>query len=130
MNLTIFNKETMPQGTFGTGWAKSPAITIGQKGLLKINYAAGELLDVKEGDRVSIAQDEENPADWYITKDPNGYELRLGSDKKSYLFNNIALSKTIYECFELSAETKSVRWLIAGQPTKVGKQTYFGILQR
>jgi hypothetical protein len=94
MNLTVFNNETAPQGSFGRR-AAVPAITIHAKGLIKLNYPAAQLIGVSEGDRVSIAQDEENPADWYITKDANGYELRLGTDKKSYLFNNSRLTRTI-----------------------------------
>lgn len=127
MKLTVFDSTTLPQGTFGTR-SGAPSVTFQNKGAIRLNAAAADLIGVKAGDKIAIAQDEENPADWYVFAHPEGYELRLFSDKKSLGFNNTPLKNTFYECFSIDAETKGVRLLLAGQPTKVGKDTYWGLL--
>lgn len=115
MNLSYFSTQTLPKGTFGkrTG---DPVINLGIKGAIRLNPAACELLGVTEGTKVSVAQDQDNPENWYIFLDPeHGYECRVFSDGKSYGFNHSALTSTIKECFELPID-KGVSFPIAQIP--------------
>lgn len=125
MKLTVFNEENFPkqQGNHrGT-----PAVRFGKMCAISLNGSATEIMELKEGDRLSMAQDEDDPANWFLFKDVNGFEVRLHTDKKTMQFNHRKLSDAIKECFGLDKDG-SHRFLIGGQPTIMGKVKYFGLL--
>ena len=93
-----------------------------------MNKAAMELTGFIDGETVAVAQDEENPSDWYIFKSKEGFPLRLVADGTGLQFNNATLAGTIYESFGIGRDKKSVRFLLAGQPTKSGKDVLWGLL--
>lgn len=110
MELTIFNARTTK--TIPT---RSPKINIAKTGLFTLTKAASLLLNIKEGDRLSIAKDAD--ANWYIYKDPEGFTARMEEGKT--MFNSAGVMREI-------GQTGS--FLIGGTPTKVGKVEYWGIL--
>jgi hypothetical protein len=75
MKLIKFDASTRNARTGKT------CISFGKKGLISLSKLAVEKLELKNGDKVSLFQDEEE-ADWYIGKDPkDGFPIRLPEGK-------------------------------------------------
>lgn len=127
MKLNYFSEQTLPKLNVG-GKSGTPKVSFNKSGTISFNGKACELLSLKTGDKVTLAQDEDEPGNWYFFKDENGFAVRDGYDKKGCLFNHSVLVKTFNECFGLPAETKG--YIIAGKPTKINgsKTEYWGIL--
>lgn len=107
----------------------SPAISVSTKsGLFAINRAAADLIGLKAGDAVTFHQDEEDTGNWFIEKvREGGFLLRNKDEKVSTLFfNNVSMAKEIFKSVDY--QQISGRLLVAGKPTKVAKQTLFGLL--
>lgn len=129
MKLNYFSSQTLPKGNFGNRNG-NPSISMGKNGAIRFNHAASELIGIEHGSKVSIAQDEEAPENWYVFVDKdNGFECRLMSDKKSHGFNHSALIQMFRDAMGI-AEGKGITYRIAGQPTtfKRDKKPYWGIL--
>ena len=124
MKMTVFNAETMPQGTFGER-SGSPKVSIGKTGAFTLNYAARERVEIENGEKISFAQDDDG--NWYMFKDPTGFTVRLHSDKKSLMFSHGQMARTIKESLELKPED-TVRFFIAGQPEVHSKVKYWGLI--
>lgn len=87
-----------------------------------------QVMNLKKGDKISLAQDPDNPSNWYIFKDKDhGFEIRSGYLGKGGLVNHRDLCDLFLDCFELSKE-KSNAFKIGGQPTLWDKTQYWGIL--
>lgn len=125
MKLKTFNLEnsTIPRGL------KPPRVNINlESGLISISKQATALMSLEPGDQVEILQDEDNLQDWYICKvDTGGFTLR-DTPNSNLVFNSKAIVRAILESVDAKIEKQSVSLPIAGQPTKLGKQTLFGIL--
>lgn len=83
MKLKTYNRNT--------GMARlssDPCISFQRTGTWLLNRALCELMGVQAGDRVSLHQDEEQPEDWYLSKDPQGIPLRKQSYKEQVLVLN------------------------------------------
>jgi hypothetical protein len=126
MKLTVFNAENTPQWSTGT---KTPGISFGKAGGIAINQTAAELMGLKPEDTISFGQDEEDPANWFVWKDPKGYRLRLHSDQKTLAMNHSVMCNNIRQCFELDHNC-SHRFIIAGKPTVIDKVKYYGLILR
>lgn len=132
MKLKYFSEQTFPKQM--GGGSKTPSISLGKGGIIQLNKRAAELLELKEGDKITIAQDEDDEACWYVFKDPNhGFALRGSYDSQkqagALLLNHKKLQTHICESLELNPdETRS--FIIAGQPTtmKGDKTKYWGLL--
>jgi hypothetical protein len=93
--------------------AAKPTISFAKAGMITISGAAVAILKLKEGDKVSIFQDEEEPKDWYIAPDPAGFEIRPIKSGKAWAFNNAAIAGAVR--LALKAEG-SVVFPIAAEP--------------
>jgi hypothetical protein len=124
MKLSVFNNENFPKSSYRSG---GPKIGFAAKGQLSINYFAAELIGIKHGDKVSLAQDESDPENWYIFKDKDGFEVRLHSDKKTLITNHSKLCDSLKESLGLDAST-SQRFTVGGQPTILDKVKYWGLI--
>jgi hypothetical protein len=124
MKLTVFNSESMPQGTIGDR-SRIPKISIGKSGSFLINFSGADRLELKHGDKISFAQDDDG--NWYVFKDPAGFTVRLHSDKKSLTFNHGEMARTIKETLDLKRD-QSAQFFIAGQPEVHSKVKYWGLI--
>jgi hypothetical protein len=124
MKLTVFSSETLPKNSGGNR-STGPKLSMLKSGLITLNYALQDLMGIKEGDKISLAQDDD--AQWFIYKDKEGFDLRWHTDKKSMCFNHNNLKHLFYESIGRD-QTVSSRFLIAGQPTVFDKVKYWGIL--
>jgi hypothetical protein len=125
MNLQTFNATTMPNERQSN---TSPKISINPKGVFSLNRKALELMKLSEKDKVGISQDADDPVNWYIHKDVEGFDLR--SLNQGYLtlgFNNVSLKNAMFEAMELQPDKKK-QCIISRQCTKVGKVELWPII--
>lgn len=128
MKLNKFDNETMPR--LWGGGNISPRISFGKAGTISFNRVACENMNLFPGVKLTLAQDEENPENWYVFKDDkNGFEIRKGYDKTSCMLNHSKLVKEFAECFELE-DDKTHSFTLAGEATLIegDKTEYWGIL--
>jgi hypothetical protein len=118
MNLQTFNKTTMPNERQSS---LTPRLTINPKGVFSLNRKAAQIMKLSENDKVSISQDADDPVNWYIHKDADGFDLRLLNKTTAMLgFNNISLKNAIVEAMEFSND-KITSATISSNCTKIGK---------
>jgi len=104
------------------------AITMRRSGVISLNGGTIELTKLKAGDAIAILQDEENPEDWYITKDPDGFTLRNGGKASKCLnANNASFVNKMLDALGIHTEA-GVRFQLAPQPTKEGNMILHGII--
>lgn len=125
MKLTQFNSETLPL----YGRTRLPRVSFIRSGNISLNGAAIELMQLKPECKLAIAQDQDNPGDWYIFEDDKGFKVRSKDIKKTgqMIFSHKELVTTFVTCFGLNMN-KTYSFLLAGEPTMVGKRKYYGIL--
>ena len=88
------------------------------------------MIGLKAGDKITLAQDPDEPINWYLFKDPqHGFELRGAYKEQGTQFNHIELGKAFLEAIGKEIG-KTHNFKIAGQPTilKGDKTQYWGIL--
>ncbi|MGL5682656.1 MAG: hypothetical protein ACRDDZ_06300 [Marinifilaceae bacterium] len=64
-------------------------------GTFTLNETAVRVLDVKEGDRLALCQDDKDGADWSLVKMPQGCTLRKNGD--GLMFNCKAAGVAMYK---------------------------------
>ncbi len=105
-------------------------ISFSKAGTITFNPLSCERIGLVAGSKISIAQDEDAPENWYVFVDEeNGFELRCKDPQKdkACTFNHKALCTTIIEACGLPTD-ETHRFLIGGEPTPLGKTNYWGIL--
>lgn len=127
MQFETFTEKTLPKKSGGR--SGSPRISLNKSGVIVINGVASKMMKIKAGDKLILACDKKDNKNWYVSKNPEGYELRLGYDKKSVMFNHSLLIQKILTACDKEADV-TYSFLIAGQPTLNGndKDQYWGIL--
>jgi hypothetical protein len=128
MKLEVFNQKTLPKSRGGQSSIRAK-ISFCKTGIVSLNKKACELLELDHGDGVSIAQDQTDPANWYIYKDDkDGYILRH-PDKPSFhlVCHNRKLVNTIIEHFELDLK-QTYSFQISHQVTEDKNLKLYGIL--
>ncbi len=123
MKLKRFNAETCPQLVGAKG---KRSLSINHKGHVLINGLAVTTMGLKPGDKISIVQDQDHPEDWYITKDPNGFELRHKSGN-TLMTQSTAMCIQVLNCMEFTGK-HNYHFPIAGTATIFEKHKYWGIL--
>lgn len=128
MKLNTFNQLTLPK-QLGRNTGTISRISLGKNGLILINKAGCTSMNLMPGDKVAIAQDEDDPSNWYIFKHKDGYELRGKDFEKtgSLSFNHKTLIQAFLEAFGLP-ENQTYMFLISGEPTNIEKTNCWGIL--
>lgn len=81
-----FNKFTPENCALGTrkkqsAAMRSPYCRVSQKGNILLSTGAADLLALKEGDRIAFEQDTQYPSDWYISRDPQGFQTQAVSNR-------------------------------------------------
>jgi len=125
MNLQTFNATNTPNLRQRAGL---PKLSITKKGIFIFNKLACELIKLKEKDKVSISQDSDDPINWYLHKDAEGFELRnLFKNTLNLAFNNSTLKESFCEAMQMDPDkTHSLK--ISANVTKIGKVEYFPII--
>lgn len=74
-------------------------IRVYKTGKVSLSYGLAQHLGLKAGDTVTIAQDDQNPMDWYIYPDPAGFALVQWSTGQGYEIRSMPLVKLFQDCF-------------------------------
>jgi hypothetical protein len=126
MNLIEFNDKTLPGRVFN-----SPAITLHlNAGRIILNGSVVNMLGLDpNGDRVAIAQDSEQPMNWYLFKHPEGYlfkPVKIGAKPLRGTHKDLC-RKIIVEFLERDG-SETHRFRIAKVPHRVDGRVLYGIL--
>lgn len=129
MKLSYFSNQTVPKSIWG-GSTADPRISFAKSGVISINAAAVKNLGLSPENKISLAQDEDQPENWVLFIDEeNGFSTRGKDFEKTgcLCFNHSALVKSIVESLGLELDATH-KFPIAKQPTVFGKTKYYGIL--
>jgi|688.fasta_scaffold687957_3 hypothetical protein len=119
MNLVKYDQNNSQRVRSGKA-----CVNFSRKGASNISKKAQEMMGLKEGDSVAIYQDNDNPADWYMAKDKDGFQCRRNT--AGLMFNSAMIANSILDCF--SYEGKSFSFLIGSEPLMQGKQELWPII--
>ena len=93
MKLKAYNKENMSGHKLD-----EPYISLSRQGMISISEPAVEAIGLVLGDKISLLQDEDDPVNWYLMKDPdNGFVTRVYKGSKGLCFNAAKLAKTFLD---------------------------------
>lgn len=90
-------KKFTPENTPSSNRKGSVQISFNRSGLVSISPGLCELLKLDENSCISIMQDEENLADWFVAKDADGFAVRANNGSKGYNLNSAGLSGTVLD---------------------------------
>jgi hypothetical protein len=127
MELEYFSEQTLPK-TIG-GRASVNRISFNRQGLISFNRFACDMIGIKTGTKITLAQDKKDTNCWYVFIDPNGFEVRSGYKDKGCMFNHKELVAKVIESVGLDT-SKTHSFKIASVPTEIkgSKTKYWGIL--
>lgn len=96
--------------------SRESVIRFNNSGVITLSKAFVDESGLKEGHKVSIVQDQEDPNSWFlVAHDPEGFVLRDANNR--YLcFNNAYISKSLIQYMEVNA--KSIAFKIATEATE------------
>lgn len=116
--LTLKKFSTENCTTFKKQRDVRPRISIYPTGLIRFTTPAIDLLGIKPGDKLAFYQNEKDPQEWYIGKDPSGFTCR-GNAAKLMSLKNKKLAEMLYESLAPNLPSdKYIVMLIAEEPTK------------
>jgi len=122
MELNIFNKANCRQ------LVTEPAVRITTGGVIVLNKKALDIMELVENNAISIAQDKQQPKDWYIFRDVDGLPIK----KKSGTTESLGIASS-FICNEIKTslgvdKKKSLSIQIAPAPTVEGGKAFFALL--
>lgn len=123
MKLKQFDRTTTGTRPMPTG---EPAVSIKKSGSIHFNKVASALIGLEKGNHVLILQDQENPADWYVTKtdDKNGFETRDFVGQMA--FSCMAVVREIWKSHGIK-DPQTTLLKIRKQPFMVNREPYYMI---
>lgn len=132
MKLKIFNKESA-----GSGRIQSTvrSINVNRKnGRVVISAALRQSLDIKGGDRLMFAKDEESKNDWYlcITHDEAGYSIyeKPGGKNGRYATHSLyaTCKMAAAELLDAIKADRAASLLVAAKPTQIDGTDWYQII--
>lgn len=122
MRLKKFNTTNAAGRSIST----EPRIRINSKGIFTLNDYAVQRMDLKEGDRISLVQDEDSKADWFIAKDPAGFPLSKVKESRSLSIQNAFTARLILSSCELTGSSYSFRMGVI--PIEAAEEKLYAII--
>lgn len=124
MKLKVFNIVNTPL----SGRTQLPNIGVNRKsGLMRINKAACELLNIDATDQVNFLHDEDQKGDWYLeVVKKDGFPLRSKPNNPGLIAQSTSIVANIYESMDYKKLSGIIR--IAKEPVKEGKQNLWPLL--
>lgn len=120
MKLKTFNPENTGDNTI-------PVLSINANGMFRLNKAAIDLLKLEETDKVLFHQDEDEPEDWYISKEKNnGFTFNAEKARPNKYAKITHLYRIFVDCFE----TKVFKFYISIEPVKADKNILYPIITK
>jgi hypothetical protein len=122
MNLKIFTEKECRVIT------REPSVRITTGGVIVINTAAMKQMQLAAGNRISMAQDDENPKDWYIFRHADGLEVKAkNGDQKSFGIQSSFLCNEILKSLGLE-KGKTCGFKLAPAPTEIDGKTLWALI--
>lgn len=100
MKLRKFDRTN----TVTTKPVTGPGLSYTKSGGWSMNQALQEALGVVAGDHVVLLQDEDEPLEWYVGTDPNGFELRAPSSGTALKFSSAECRRRFMDAWEAGKE--------------------------
>lgn len=113
MKLKSFNSTNMRGATAGES-----SISFSRQGIINISQMAVDAIGLKIGDVISLEQDEENPQDWYLMKNPEGFKVRQYKGSNGLCFNAAALAKSFLDLNDYT-NTHSASFRLITEPVEI-----------
>lgn len=135
MKLIIWNRANSYSPTMS---AQHRTIRVNRHGYIYLSGALAAEMGLGDGGRINMANDGENPKDWYLckTQDEEGFRLRgdrhkekTGMKRHSIAgveFSNVCMASKLLALAK--AECFSVRYLVAKEPLVIEGVNYYKIL--
>lgn len=123
MKLFIYNKENSIATTAKGG---NRTVRINRSnGVIYLSRMLAKSLSFRGGEKMIIANDEDNPKDWYLgkTNNENGFDLR--DDKGGVRFINKCLALKILDSAKVEANST---FLVAKEPINIDGVLYYKII--
>ena len=115
MKLKVYNKDN------AASTSRTSAVTFRfyAKGVLGLSKGLRQQLNLTPGDGIEVAQDEDEPTDWYIKKSKDGIVTRLAakSDPDGALLCNTA---KVSHALEDSLQVEKGVMLVGKEPNEDG----------
>jgi hypothetical protein len=103
-------------------------VSFNKSGVIFFNKQACEQMDLSPGVKVILAQDDDQPENWYFIKDDKGFELTQPSknlNQQGASIYQMKLIKELLAAFSLP-EDESYKFKIAKEPTIIaGDETKY-----
>lgn len=124
MKLKRLNRQTLksaPRHAARIRFNKSGAITLSAQTVIN--------MQLKAGDYIEILQDEENAADFFITRctPDKGFELR-GNASRQLMMNSASVVTKIFEALKITSGQKSIICQMAKEYIFEGKERLWPII--
>lgn len=114
MNLKVFNSENSRSSKTGVH-----GITMNSKsGGISLSGSLQESMGLKVDDKVSIAQNQDSPLDWYIFKSDDGFQCREKPKATGLIVQNTAVVRALFESARVSEQSASM--LVSKEPVSAG----------
>ena len=126
MDLNIFTRDNTR--TRDTGY---PSIIFDRKGGIYINKLASEVIQLDvERHTLAIAQDKNNPQDWYLMKrlSSDGFKPRKTSTEGHYAFNSVITVKQLFDSLGIQEDVKSIRIPISQTPSQIKGEAVWALI--
>jgi hypothetical protein len=115
MSLKFYNTETV---TSRRSTNSAPKIMFSPKGIIRFNNTATEALKLKEGSKVTFAQNPKKPTEWYlILGNKEGFNLRI--NKGQATFNCKVVCEDVRNCLIDVEDDKSAKVSVATTPIEI-----------
>lgn len=100
--MKIYNQ----QNALRKRYAGNSAISIGKSGVFSLNKTLVDALNLKEGDKISVGNDENRVKDWFLVqqKQGDGFSLRKISNYRLG-FNCSKASSEIFKTLKITGKT-------------------------
>lgn len=123
MKLVKFDKSNC-----ATIRTKQAAVTVKADGQIVVNNEAATKVGLKATDTIALLQDSENPKNWYLVKDKDGFKLRASGKTTPVLVTyNPVVVKNLLESLGIKSEN-AVRFKLSTEAVKHEKQSLYAIL--
>jgi hypothetical protein len=124
MKLTVFSAENFPPGPeMGGGILAHAKITFAKTGKIIFSKPAAAHMALSAKDRIAFAQDHDDPGNWFVFLDANGFQLQDGK-RGSLVLEHSELIKAYIDTWDLKAGV-NYRAALGAEPRMIRKKKHW-----
>lgn len=99
-----------------------------RNGYIFVNQATQKDLDIKESDKITFVQDEENPKEWFLMKSDDGFTIKRSSASGSLYTMSKEVANNVIRSLEIL--DNAVRVMISDQAIMYEGQKLYPLVTR